>query len=219
MQSFDDLAPDYHRMAELVPPPFAGWLEGQLPVHGTRALDAGCGSGNFAQLLARRFDHVIGLDISASMIEIALGRRLGPNIEFRQQDLMLLQDEAGFDFVLSCCVLHHLHDLEAALWHLRGLVRARGSAVLIDNVAWTATPPRWVYVLSALRQLQLDVKAHGWRDARWLFRFRTNHRWLDHLATDRYLLRKDFRHRYGAVFPGAGFRSFGWAEGLIWQAP
>lgn len=218
MQSLDDLAAGYDRMASLAPPPYIEWLHGQLPAHGRRAIDAGCGAGNLAVLLAEPFDQVVGIDISPAMIHLARRQRSLPNIEYRVQDLMSVDDADGFDLVLSACVLHHLPNLEAALRHLRSLVRAGGMAIVIDNVAWTTTPPRLVHLVSAYRHFPFDVLAHGWREARWMFNFRTDARWLDHLASDRYLSRKHFRRLYGAVFTGARFQSFGWAEGLVWVA-
>jgi SAM-dependent methyltransferase len=218
-QSFDALAADYDRMAMLAPAPFTDWIFAQVPAHVGRALDAGCGPGNLALLLAERCQQVIALDISEPMIEIARRQRSRPNIDYRVLDLMSFKDPDGFDVVLSTCVLHHLSNLEAALQHLRSLVRAGGMAVLIDNVAWTTTPSRVVHVVGAYRHFPLDVVAHGWRQARWMFTFRRNPRWLDHLAGDRYISREAFRRRYGAAFPGARFQSFGWAEALVWQAP
>jgi ubiquinone/menaquinone biosynthesis C-methylase UbiE len=44
-QSFDRLAADYDRYTSLEPPLILDWLLPQLPDHGRRALDAGCGSG------------------------------------------------------------------------------------------------------------------------------------------------------------------------------
>jgi SAM-dependent methyltransferase len=217
-QSFDALAADYDRMVTLVPAPFTEWISAQVPTRGGRALDAGCGSGILAVLLANHYDEVTGIDISAPMVEIAQRQRSRPNIEYRVQDLMSFEDADGFDLVVSACVLHHLANLEAALQHIRSLVRARGTAILIDNVAWTTTPPRLVHHLSAYRHFPSDLVARGWQQARWMFRFRLNGLWLDHLASDRYLSRKEFRRRYGAAFPGARFQSFGWAEAMIWEA-
>lgn len=205
-------------MASLAPPAFIDWILAQVPDHGRRALDAGCGPGNLAVLLAERFDQVTGIDISSSMIEIAQRERSKPNIEYCVQDLMSLDDGDGFDVVLSSCVLHHLPNLETALRHLRSLVRAGGMAVLIDNVAWTTTPPRLIHVVSAYRHFPVDVMALGWRDAKWMFNFRTSAPWLDHLASDRYLSRADFRRRYGSVFTGARFSPLGYAEALVWRS-
>lgn len=115
MQSFDDLAAGYDRIGSLVPPPFVEFIRAQLPPRGGRALDAGCGSGHFAAMLAERYDTVVGIDISGPMIEIARRRRSGANIEYRVEDLMGFDDARGFDLVLSSCVLHHVPNLEAAL--------------------------------------------------------------------------------------------------------
>ena len=166
MESFDDLAADYDRMATLAPPLFMGWMRAQLPAHGERALDAGCGPGHLSALVAERYDQVVAIDMSRPMIDIARRDRSRPNIEYRVQDVMTFEDAERFDLVLSCGVLHHLPILEAALRHLRGLVRPGGTAILIDNIAWTSTPPRWVHILSAWRHLPSDLTTHGWRDAR-----------------------------------------------------
>jgi len=219
VQSFDVVAADYARMASLAPAPFSEWIKAQLPQHGRRALDAGCGPGNLAGLLAERFDQVTGIDISGPMIKIAQDQKSAPNIEYHVQDLMSFEDADGFDIVLSSGALHHLPNLEAALRHLEGLVRSGGRVILIDNIAWTTTPPRVIHILSAWRHFPIDVLAYGWQDARWMFNFRTSAKWLDHLASDRYLTRRDFRRRYGSVFNGARFSSLGYAEGLVWVAP
>lgn len=53
----------FHRFAEL-----------QLPVPSGRGLDFGCGVGRLTQAMARRMGHVVGVDISPVMIDLA--RRL-----------------------------------------------------------------------------------------------------------------------------------------------
>jgi SAM-dependent methyltransferase len=201
------------------------WLLTKLPKHGSRALDAGCGSGRHAVALAERFDQVVGIDISEPLIAIARERRSPQNVRYQVSDLMNFADPEGFDLVFSSTTLHHLPDLDAALRHLRGLVRAAGQAVLIDNVArrpsqkmqpnWT--PTRWVYVLGAIRDFPGDVARIGWRQARWQLGFRTSPPWLAHLASDRYLSLQAFDRSYVAVFPGARFTDLGFARGLVWD--
>ena len=214
-QSFDSFAADYDRFSRLEPPCVATWLVTQLPAHGGRALDAGCGSGRHTPALAAHFDQVIGIDISAPLIDIAR-QRSGPNARYVLSDLMAFADPDGFDLVFSSTTLHHMPDLKAALLHVRGLVRAGGLAILIDNVASRPTPRRWVHVLGALREAPSDMARVGARHAGWLLKFRTSAAWLDHLASDRYLSRQTFERRYGAIYPGARFQSLGYAHALVW---
>jgi SAM-dependent methyltransferase len=215
LQSFDRFAADYDRFASLEPPHLLNWLLTQLSAHGVRALDAGCGAGRHTRLLAERFDEVLGVDISAPLIDIAR-HHPGPNVRYLVSDLMSFTDNAGFDLVFSSTTLHHLPDLDAALMQLRGLVRAGGSAILIDNVASRPTPPS-VHVLGALRAVPGDIAHLGGRQAAWLLKFRTSGSWLDQVASDRYLSRPEFEGRYGAVFPGARFANLGYAHGLLWE--
>ncbi len=215
-QLFDSFAADYDRFSRLEPPRIANWLLTQLPAHAGRALDAGCGSGRHTSALAAHFDKVIGIDISAPLIDIAR-QRSGPNARYVVSDLMAFADPDGFDLVFSSTTLHHMPDLEGALVRLRGLVRPGGTAILIDNVASRPTPPRWVHVLGALRDVPGDIARVGARKAGWLLKFRTGAAWLDHLASDRYLTRQAFEHRYGAILPEAHFESLGYAHGLVWE--
>jgi len=215
-QSFDRFAADYDRFASLEPGRIRDWLEKQLPAGGHRALDAGCGAGRYTQVLAEHYDDVIGVDISEPLIDIARRRRSGPNVRYLVADLMSVADAHGFDLVFSSTTLHHLPDLMAALLHLRGLVRAGGVAILIDNIASRPTPPRWVHDLGAVRNIPDDVRRLGWRQARWLLQFRTGASWLEHLASDRYLSRQAFQRQYGSIFPGGRFQSLGYAQALVW---
>jgi SAM-dependent methyltransferase len=218
-RSFDHFAAGYDRYASLEPPRVLDWLLGRLRSHGRRALDAGCGSGRHTLALADRFDEVVGVDTSRPLIDIARRRRPHPRVRYLVGDLLAFADPDGFDLVASCTTLHHLPDLEAALRHLRGLVAPGGAAILVDNVARRPTPPRWVYLAGAVREVPGDLRRHGRQQARWLLRFRTSGAWLDHLASDRYLSRQTFEQRYGAVFPGARFQALGHTHALVWHDP
>jgi SAM-dependent methyltransferase len=63
------------------------WLVSVLPSAGGRALDLGCGAGRHAVLLAGRFAHVVAIDLSRPVIEIARARRSRPNVAYQQADL------------------------------------------------------------------------------------------------------------------------------------
>jgi SAM-dependent methyltransferase len=218
-QSFDRFAADYDRFVSLEPPELPDWLLAHLPRQRRRALDAGCGSGRHSLALADHFDQVVGVDLSQPLIDIARQRRPHPRVRYTTGDLLAVIDPHRFDLVFSSTTLHHLPDLTGALRHLHGLVASGGTAVLIDNVAPRPTPPRWVYLAGALRDVPDDLRRHGWQQTRWLFGFRTSSPWLDHLASEHYLSRARFEERYSAVFPGARFCPLGYAHALVWHNP
>src|SRR3954468_343435 len=94
-------------------------------------LDAGCGSGRLTEALRDRVPdgRVIGVDVSASMIEAARGR-LGPEAELRVADLVGL-DLGGerVDVVFSTATFHWIADHDALFRSLRGVLRDGGRFV------------------------------------------------------------------------------------------
>lgn len=76
-----------------------------------RALDFGCGAGRLTHALARYFDHVIGVDIAKSMIDVA--KRLHaetPNIEFHVNTSNRIESvpSDSVDLVYTLLVLQHI---------------------------------------------------------------------------------------------------------------
>jgi SAM-dependent methyltransferase len=80
------------------------------------ALDFGCGVGRVTQYLADQFQKVIGVDISAKMIELAgQFNQSRQNLEYRHNphgDLAMFSDRS-FDFVYSNLVLQHMKPVYA----------------------------------------------------------------------------------------------------------
>jgi magnesium-protoporphyrin O-methyltransferase len=108
------------------------WLPEDL--HGTRILDAGCGTGAFAIEAARRGADVVAIDLSPSLVDVALHRvaqhldtfDAGGHIDFRSGDFT---DEAlgEFDHVVAMDSLIH-YSAEDAVRVLQGWARrTRGS--------------------------------------------------------------------------------------------
>jgi FkbM family methyltransferase len=82
-----------------------------LPAGRWLALDFGCGAGRLSRAMARHFEHVIGIDVSASMVEAA--RRLNAdvrNLEFRENASPRIERiaDASIDFVFSHITLQHI---------------------------------------------------------------------------------------------------------------
>lgn len=81
------------------------------PAAMTRALDFGCGAGRLTQGLARLFEQVDGVDVAASMIELAQSHNSFPEkLTYHLNeapDLRLFANES-FDFLISIIVLQHI---------------------------------------------------------------------------------------------------------------
>jgi 2-polyprenyl-3-methyl-5-hydroxy-6-metoxy-1,4-benzoquinol methylase len=81
------------------------------------ALDFGCGVGRVTQYFADQFQKVIGVDVSAKMIELARQfNRKRQNVEYCHNpygDLAMFTDRS-FDFVYSNLVLQHMKPVYAA---------------------------------------------------------------------------------------------------------
>jgi trans-aconitate 2-methyltransferase len=94
-------------------------------------LDAGCGSGRLTELLIERVPggRVVGVDVSASMIEAAR-KRLGADADLRVADLVDLDlDGEAFDVVFSTATFHWIGDHDALFLSLRGALRPGGRLV------------------------------------------------------------------------------------------
>jgi len=99
-------------------------------VAGKDVLDVGCGSGIHAAALSASGARVIGVDLSAGLLELAR-ERLGDGISFHRADLALPLpfDDESFDVVLASLVLHYLRDWEAPLAELHRVLRPGGRLV------------------------------------------------------------------------------------------
>jgi SAM-dependent methyltransferase len=92
------------------------------PSRSERALDFGCGVGRLTRALARRFDEVVGIDVSERMLEHA--RRLNAdtrNATFANAEHLPV---GRFDLVVANLVLQHLPNRALARVYITRLVEA-----------------------------------------------------------------------------------------------
>lgn len=104
-------------------------------LEGAKILDAGCGTGNMATQIARRFpsSRVCGVDLTPASIEIArenAAKKGVTSAEFRVDDLLTMELGEAFDVILSIGVLHHLADMSLGLKNLAGHLDDTGYLVL-----------------------------------------------------------------------------------------
>jgi SAM-dependent methyltransferase len=102
---------------------FAQYFSG-LDLRGLRSarvLDAGCGMGRHARMIAEHAGHVVAMDFSAAIEQAARNTRETGNVDCVQADITALPFADGaFDYAYSLGVLHHLADTPRAL---AGIVR------------------------------------------------------------------------------------------------
>lgn len=118
----------YHRYA------FAKGLVGGLNV-----LDAACGEGYGAALLAPAASAVTGVDVSAAAIAHARQRYRSDKLEFRVADCLDLPfADDDFDCIVSFETLEHLQEQQGLLAEFRRVLRPNGFLLI-------STPDRAIY--------------------------------------------------------------------------
>jgi SAM-dependent methyltransferase len=109
-------------------PVVAEYLSGRAP---GVALDAACGTGRFAEFLARRGHQVIGVDSSPDML--AHARRRVPDGEFHvaELDRLPLPDDSA-DVIVCALALVHVPRLQPVLTEFTRVLRPGGDLVVSD---------------------------------------------------------------------------------------
>jgi ubiquinone/menaquinone biosynthesis C-methylase UbiE len=109
-------------------PVVAEFLSGREP---GVALDAACGTGRFAEFLARRGYQVIGTDSSPGML--AHARRRVPGGEFHLADLdrLPLRNDCA-DVIVCALALVHVPDLHPVLAEFARVLRPGGDLIISD---------------------------------------------------------------------------------------
>lgn len=100
-----------------------------------KALDVGCGVGNFHDILAPRFEAITGVDVSAASIAEAK-RRERPNTSYDVYDgLRLPYEDGAFDLAFTICVMHHVPPAqwESFAREMHRVVRKGGLALVFEH--------------------------------------------------------------------------------------
>ena len=95
-----------------------------------RVLDLGCGAATYGTRLAARGARVVGVDLSATMLELARerARTSGVALELLAADIgkPLPFADAHFDLVFTATALHYVLDLRAVMREVARLLRPHG---------------------------------------------------------------------------------------------
>jgi ArsR family transcriptional regulator len=118
-------------------------LLGLVPSDWTVA-DLGCGTGTIAEAFAPFVRSVVGVDASASMLDVA-ARRLErfANVELLPGELEALPlEDQSVDVATMILVLHHLEHPEAAIREAARCLRADGRILIVDMLPHDRTEYR-----------------------------------------------------------------------------
>lgn len=117
---------------------------GVLP--GSRILDAGCGTGSYSVELARRGYAVAGLDSSAELASLAVGKAeeaVAP-VTFQVGDILELPSRPSYDGILCRGVLNDIIDGPSRQKAFFSFARAlrKGGILILDVREWTSSALR-----------------------------------------------------------------------------
>lgn len=118
------------------------------PMEGATVLDVGCGSGPYlAEAVRRGAGHVVGLDLSQKMLELARTRLAqipgGDAVDLVQGEFPSAAPDEVFDYAMVMGVMDYVKDAPAFLATLQAAVKQR-AVLSFPSKHWFRTPFRKV---------------------------------------------------------------------------
>lgn len=152
------------------------------PKTGMNVIDIGCGSGQLTLRVAPLVDHVLGVDISQSMIDLLAKNAAAAgltNVEGIALPIEALEiPESSVDLVISNYVLHHLRDRDkaAAVAAAAHWLKPGGRLVIGDMMFGRGGDARDREIISSKVALMIRKGPAGWwriakNASRYLLRF------------------------------------------------
>ncbi len=118
---------------------YFSWLAKMGDIHGKRILDLACGSGTSTRMLSDKGASVVGVDISESMLEIAVQHEkdtpTGNTYILSDASIPKSYDEKPFDMVVAAFLLHYARNysvLEGFIKNISLNVKSGGTFISIN---------------------------------------------------------------------------------------
>ena len=112
------------------------WLIENLPDRSSPCcVDLACGTGDLSRLLGERYSdgHVVAIDLTPAMLEIARERTRATNVEYREGSMGVLPlPDASADILTGGYALRNAPDLSQALDEVSRVLRPGGCAAFLD---------------------------------------------------------------------------------------
>ena len=193
---------------------YRNYLSQQFPPHFENALEIGCGTGEFARLLATRARSVVAVDLSPQMIRLAKARSANcRNIEYLQGDVMRLSLPAeGYDCIVSMATLHHL-PLGEALLKMKDALKLNGVLIIHDLV----TADGFADMVRSALAYPLGGARRFWKTGRLRAPREVREAWAEHGKGEVYLTLNEVREMCRQYLPGARIRHhLLWHYTVVW---
>ncbi len=186
-----------------------------VPPDMEKALDIGCGRGEFTRKLAERAQMVIGVDLAPEMIEKA--KELSPeykNITYENIDI--LQYDLGqqkYDCIVSIATFHHL-PLEEMFKKVEKALKAEGIFLLLDLYEQKTIREK---LLGAIA-VPADIVMMKLKTGKCTKTEQEIKAWKEHAKHDKFMTLNDINRIAGQILPGARVRKhLFWRYSLIWK--
>ena len=99
--------------------------------NGSFVLDCACGSGYGSEILSKKANKVIGIDLDKTTIDFANKYYKNDKISFIEEDLYTIDfPEDSFDVIISLETLEHIKDSYLYLEKIKKMIKKGGVAVL-----------------------------------------------------------------------------------------
>lgn len=197
---------------------YHSYLLRQMPMPSRDALDIGCGMGEFSRRVAERAEHILALDLSPEMIQIAQERSSSVlTINYQVGDILSypLPTEC-FDFVGSIATFHHL-DLASVLEKIKPTLKAGGVLAVLD-LYQAQTAVDYLTSMAAIPVTRILNRRKNGRPRR--LSPQAQAAWAQHDQHDRYLPLSEVRRVCADLLPGATVkRHLLWRYSLVWCKP
>jgi 2-polyprenyl-6-hydroxyphenyl methylase/3-demethylubiquinone-9 3-methyltransferase len=110
------------------------YVESAAGLINARALDVGCGGGILSEAMARRGAHVLGIDLSRAVLDVAelhaLEAKLAVEYQAVAAEELAAAAPGSFDLITCMEMLEHVPDPAATLRALAALVKPGGDVIV-----------------------------------------------------------------------------------------
>ncbi|MTK12438.1 MAG: class I SAM-dependent methyltransferase [Clostridiaceae bacterium] len=221
MDDKDAIIDDFNRIANTKPSSwehnkhYHNFLLKFIPNECEKAIDIGCGTGEFTRLLAEKSYTVEGIDLSPEMIRVAEEQsRKYNNIKYQVEDVLEWDlGQEKYDCIVSIATFHHLQFKEMLL-KIREALKPNGVFMILDLykeekltdylISIAAIPINIITMViktGKVKKSEEEIKA-----------------WNEHAKHDRYMTINEIQKITREIMPNAKLkRHLFWRYSLVWR--